>query len=104
MYFFKGKGSIPMLGHHNILVTQIQYRFPQAKVKKTSVHKVSEKLCTDQYIPVCNCDVHAHTHTDHTNTSFTTAFQGNIMAILLDGVRIWRNNQYGILPQNSKTV
>ena len=30
-----------------------------------------------------------------------TVFQGNIMAILLNGVRVWRNDQYSILHKSS---
>jgi hypothetical protein len=33
-----------------------------------------------------------------------TVFQDNIMPVLLDRVQVWRNNQYGILPQNRTII
>ncbi len=60
-----------LLGYNHILVPHTQYHFPQAKVKKMSIHIVSWKFClVDQYIPVCTRYVQVHTHTDHTHTSF----------------------------------
>ncbi len=62
--------SFLMLGNHNILVPHTHYHFPQAKVTSMSVHTVSGKLCTGQYIPVCTSDAHVHTHTDHSHSQF----------------------------------
>ena len=71
------------------------------------------KRCLYQYILLCTYAVPVHTHTNHSHTwaqvageeelgaCSPTVLQGNIMAILLNGVRVWRNDQYSILHKSS---
>ncbi len=58
MYFFLEKGQYP-----NSLVPQNTCPLlPLAKVTKLSVHKVSGKFCTHQYIPEHTSDVQTYSH------------------------------------------
>ena len=78
MYFIwgraqaRGAGSILMFRYHQLelLVPHAQYHLPQPKVKLTSAHSISGKLCLVKHKPVCTESVPVHTHTDHTHISF----------------------------------